>query len=174
MLGIIGLVIGGIWWSAAIVAENNRINDFASSMALIATNVEADFQKNRQPLPANGMMEYLRAKGLIRNQAFVTQSGWGNTPWLAEERLGRNAFITWGWDISPSNTAPLYLMALNVDKSACAKLMAHIRPYLRESRYPSRMAGAVRSVSWIESHILSNCQSSGILEVQFMTIFPVY
>jgi type II secretory pathway pseudopilin PulG len=49
VLGIIGLVIGGIWYAAAAVIQNQRVNDTATSILQIANNARRLFPISSYP-----------------------------------------------------------------------------------------------------------------------------
>ncbi len=50
VLGVVGLVIGGIWTAAAAVNRNMKLNDLTQAISIMHNNLSAVYQSNR---PAN-------------------------------------------------------------------------------------------------------------------------
>jgi len=116
VLGVVGLVIGGIWVAAAAMYENYKVNKTVSDLELIAKNVQ-------------GLISFRDAEA-IGDGANITPTAWnaGVYPkdWI--DKVTHVDSIFWGETrIFVYKTSPRFYIFMNsVDRASCIKIIAKI------------------------------------------------
>lgn len=125
VLGVIGLVIGGIWVAASAVTRANNVNTFISRVARIVDDVQSNFRENS--VGSFTMEPYLIAKGHYSSSDDAPAAGYFHA-----KELGQNAIVAYSF--IPANgvnqgQAGLAIRVLNIDISLCRAVLSKLTFY---------------------------------------------
>lgn len=157
ILGVVGLVIGGIWIAAAAINQRHRMNDFLQSVSLISEDIKTNFGINSSSLSAAEMYSYLVAKGLMQpNLPIMTNIS------RKEARLGSLASIEWMYyppgTVGLTALEGLVMRIYNIDTTFCRQLLTYLAPYMLFDASTNVLPATTRQ-STIEDKI-SNCENN--------------
>jgi prepilin-type N-terminal cleavage/methylation domain-containing protein len=87
VLGVVGLLIGGIWVAASAVSENHKVQLAATGMAQIVRNMNGLFPKEAVVNAATMVSLNL---GNWKEQVYANVDGYTISPWPAQSPFGRS------------------------------------------------------------------------------------
>ncbi len=157
VLGVIGLVIGGIWVAASAVTRNQNLNAFMQEVTLIIEDIGNNFKHITTTRNSAAMHNYLMAKGFYPSTS------------TNDQRLGPNATVSWYWDKSSSQPAPLVIILGNIDKGYCQILGNRLQAYLVDGPHPTKNS-AIMPKQTIIQQAITDCLNNGWLQLNLSAV----
>lgn len=123
VLGVVGLVIGGIWSVASTIYEKNNYNNFMQDVALLAQDIKQNFGAVTTWRTSSTMSPYCKP-------FFQGATGTGSI--FYDKRLGSDVYVTCEYWPPGAHTSRLGLSLdiFNVKKSACQNLIPKFLPLI--------------------------------------------
>ena len=138
VLGLLGLVIGGIWAAAATLTENYRVNQTATALILTVNRTRVLLKGNFDALCAEVGCGYSRNITSLLQQAGVTPAEFTSTTlssppgWISNSDalatpMGTNMVVTMGdWTVFGHISKAYSIDFFGLDRASCIKLITAV------------------------------------------------
>lgn len=165
VLGVVGLVIGGIWIGASAVRDNMRANAFLSLQGRILDDIQGNYKNETLDMIGTRFFTYLKAKGLY--QSSDVKSG---IVFYAPE-LGTAAYIEYTYypaGYSGYGYDGVQVRIWNIQKSMCRRVFGKMLPFFKEFTHMS----VVWTPQVMADDIVTSCESSGFVNYRYTNMLP--
>ena len=146
VLGVVGLVIGGIWVAAAAVMQNYRVNQTSSAILLTVSNVRNLIHGTADSLsqslgsdPDNNITSAMMDAGAVPKD-FTYSAGAALPNWISgagalETPMGSHMVVSFGdWSTFGIVHVAIAIDFFNVDTATCIRLISAISNHFSDNK----------------------------------------
>lgn len=166
VLGVVGLVIGGIWVAASAVSAQMAVNKFSERLARIATDIQANYRQVPSDYMGGTTANYLIAKGHYQASEAHTYSTF-KSPELGPESFIEYTYYGYNFGTDPSQRG-LEVRIWNVLKARCRPVISRMLPLFADYRILSFVFTPLQQMD----DAISTCESSNFINVRFNGVKP--